>query len=185
MNTRTPLSFSFINITGLESERWPSFRIEIRQWPLLDGSRAKSGRSTALIEAACTTQKLSHSASFPMARDVAPSQNNAWVDSLAPANGRRIPLRTCASSQSLSLTVAAHFAAHTGLCADVAAFRLCLFGSGVVGPSLFGRPSILGVSWRYGAGNKAYDREQNYEPGKCRKSEHRKSPVQVNAMGEP
>ena len=81
MNTRTPLSFSFINITGLESERWP-FRIEIRQWPLLDGSKAKSRRSTALIEQAGMTQKRPHSASFPMARDVvAPSSQIAPVDS--------------------------------------------------------------------------------------------------------
>src|SRR6516165_5501023 len=87
MNTRTPLSFSFINITGLESERWPSFRIEIRQWPLLDGSRAKSRRSTALIEAACMTQKRPHSTSSPMARDVAPSSRTASVDSATPANG--------------------------------------------------------------------------------------------------
>ena len=87
MNTRTPLSFSFINITSLESERWPCFRIEIRQWPLLDGSRAKSRRSTALIEAACTTQKRPHGASFPMARDVAPSSQIAPVDSATPANG--------------------------------------------------------------------------------------------------
>src|SRR6516164_5396928 len=81
MNTRTPLSFSFINITGLESERWPSFRIEIRHWPLLDGSRAKSRRSTALIEAAHMTQKRPHSASSPMARDGAPSSQIAPVDS--------------------------------------------------------------------------------------------------------
>ena len=87
MNTRTPLSFSFINITGLESERWPSFRIEIRQWPLLDGSRAKSRRSTALIEAAHMTQKRPHSGSFPMASDVTPSPASVSVNPATPANG--------------------------------------------------------------------------------------------------
>src|SRR5262249_36771591 len=131
----------------------------------------------------CMTQKRPHSAPSPMARWVAASPEIAPMNSPAPANGRRIPLRTCTPSQSLSLTVDAYFAVLTALCADVAAFRLCLFGSGIVGPSLFGRPSILGVSWRNGAGNKGDDREQNYEPGKCRKPEHRKSPMQVNAMG--
>jgi hypothetical protein len=81
MYARTPLSFSFINIAGLESERWPSSRIAIRQWPLLDGSRAKSWLSTALIEAARMTQKRPHIASSPMARDVAPSPGNAQLDS--------------------------------------------------------------------------------------------------------
>jgi hypothetical protein len=90
-------------------------------------------------------------------------------------------------SQSLSLTVAAHFAAHTGLCADVALFRLFLFGGSILarrsGLSLVGGPSRLGVSGRNGAGNKADDRAQNYD-GKCLQPEHRKSPMQGQCNGE-